>query len=1355
MKRHSWFLHLILALLLVNIIFFTLWYTMDVQGYVKGIVEKEISEALGGLCDIQEFSFNDSRLIAHNITFSDSSGSIRAQIGHVRIKYNLLKLFTSWFNIGKSVSFIEIEHADVSYTYRHDVYSPPGQKQVIPDLSRYFRGLKLSDSRLYIHVHYPAFDSTSDSIRFHDVFSDVSISIDNQVLSTIQLSAVSSNRGAIKATALIENGRIKTADGEIENYRPLLIHYPYGEPIQSDISLFFHASRPLKDKPLDLDYKAILWNTRTTYLGNKITIPYISMQGNSNSLSLEVMGAMYNGSTLDAILEFDDIQTTPSVLGTVNLASISLTDLESSISGMVKGSIQIEGTLDDPTVKVELDGNNISTEYADFTQVQLSGEYVQGIAQVNVSQALWQAHTLSLSSEIDLKNHTAKGSLSCRAPQSDDSQRQVNTDLDFDLVLIDGYPGGRIDLLYGSYKDAFINLLDYNGRVEAVPSIKNGVLDHYLVDADLTGGQGIKLMITGDLINRLFVTKVSFDRTLLHLLVNQPIATHYKPELSGSLTALMNGQSVTGRLETTLRSSELPEFDTTFESLFQADIGDLTASIYLSSIDSRINGIPFSFGMGAEFKFPEVKIFNLTLNDKIRISGNLNLANFLSSDAQIDIVNLNQSDLVQYVPDLTAKLPGFSGFSINLAYNQLGRQDIDMEANLRELSIGGLLPLSAGVTVTGDIGNLSILGDIAAGYLPLTRISGTGSVYPQMSIELLNLTEEISLSQLLADPGISGLINGKVSFKIQDIAYSQPKMIISGDLSARQLLVEGFVIDEVRTSFTQYDEYLQVDTLRASNPGMFDLCASGSLDYNLLTNTFYEGNRSMDISAHSEIFTWLKSSFSFIEEASGSSLINCRLSTSEDQFNISSGDIDIRSPLIRIAGQGEPITDFVINAYFDNNRVIVDHARFRMGLGELNIHNVFDSDTGDHFSVGFLDLGRFLVSTDYNGIIVNVPEFSLRGSITRAVIRGRKDNWASVRGPFDDMKISAEILIANSNVVYPSGTDNLLNLARTVREATVHRPESDEVPLPFVLDLMLVVQNNVRYVTYPANLEIFPGSFIHVVYDGNAWDAVEADFSSERGSFDFFGTVFHVDEVTVSIIQAQDLMQINGQFFRRTPDGTTVSLSVSTDKDTERPLLSRLEFNLKSDNPQDITITHILSRLRYNRSIEEIDPSQRQSLLQDEALNLLYGNINTSLLNPFLYPLENRIRRWLRLDSFTISAGFIQNLLNQYTTTTDMFSDSPNLEQYDNDILRFSSAVLLNNLSISAGKNLWRRIYADYMITLQEETDIAKQKQILVTHNASLRFFLPLQLRLAYTLQYKPYNDVLSHEVMLQRTFRF
>jgi hypothetical protein len=95
------------------------------------------------------------------------------------------------------------------------------------------------------------------------------------------------------------------------------------------------------------------------------------------------------------------------------------------------------------------------------------------------------------------------------------------------------------------------------------------------------------------------------------------------------------------------------------------------------------------------------------------------------------------------------------------------------------------------------------------------------------------------------------------------------------------------------------------------------------------------------------------------------------------------------------------------------------------------------------------------------------------------------------------------------------------------------------------------------------------------------------------------------------------------------------------------------------------------------------------------------------------------------------------------------------MNQLSSDIAKFSSSILLNNLSISMSKYLGSSIFLDYMLKLQEATNLQNRTRILVSNEASIRLILPKNYRVAYTVTYEAQEKKTSHEIMLSRFIRF
>jgi hypothetical protein len=235
-------------------------------------------------------------------------------------------------------------------------------------------------------------------------------------------------------------------------------------------------------------------------------------------------------------------------------------------------------------------------------------------------------------------------------------------------------------------------------------------------------------------------------------------------------------------------------------------------------------------------------------------------------------------------------------------------------------------------------------------------------------------------------------------------------------------------------------------------------------------------------------------------------------------------------------------------------------------------------------------------------------------------------------------------------------------------------------------------------------------------------------------------------------------MKLKGTFYKKASDGSLITLNVTQLNDPHKDFLQNLKVTLQSDNPNDKTNSQILAKLRYNRPLEDLSRAQQQTILQDEAIQLIGVNIGSSFIDPYLSPFESKMRKILHVDFFNISPGFIENVVNEYVINNQTSPDIPTQTNYQanqNNIIHIGSTILLNNLSINMGKYVFRSIFIDYTALLQETTNLSKTTKLAVYHNTSLRVSLPWYWRLAYTFQIRPGDQKFSHEIFIQRTIRF
>ncbi len=1357
MKRPKRFLILILILLVINTVFFIAWYGFDLQNVVKNIAANELAKAMKGSASIQELKFSERQIFVKGISFKARDGSMDFRVEHIRVRYNLLKFLISGFRIRNGLDQVEIESPYFRYTYRGPKsgpklykYHPPFQ---IPDLSRYFNEIRVQNGRARGEIVLGLKILTADSLRIAEELHDISIVAINKRNTTLRVRANSSGNGAVKADLLLQKGRLIEGSAELSSFSPIYAYHPDINDFNTELNLAVNARQAHAKAPVTFDAQAFLWNTQARFLDKyPVSIPFASGFTDGKKLSAEIAQSTIGTSKVEGSAVLNELFGSTSIDGSLRFDGIDLSMLELGLEGMVEADLVASGDLKDPVAELQLGSGSVRYSGMELRDLLLKADYAEHKANFEISNGSLGNQDLRGSGSFDTRLLALDAKLQTSARQSFGQPLTASGELSLQADFMNKYPAAELFLKDIDFSYQLLELTGLNGAVNLVP-----LGESYIARAELTGDQGFALEAVGDLIKREGVLDAQFAGVRAADIYAQQSLLDLDPTISGRLKAFLDGDRVTlnAALSTALGLDQQFALSTDLGILGSYDLRSGDATINLETSNGILNGQNLELSLAAAKQDERVKVYGLRLNQLLSLSGDIDLKRREDLNFDLAVRDLS-SDLIQsYLPEQELNLPEISGLSLTAKYDHDFADDLSIKLNLGKFEVPGLYPLSSELSISGNPQNCMITGAVSNLRGNLIRISGDASIGSKISLNTKARLEDLQPSDLIWNPPVSAKLTGSVAVEYTDLFKELSSPLIGLDMHLRDFSMDGFAADYADLVVQQKKDILLVDVLSAGKADLFTLTGSGAVDYNILENRFTEGDHKLHLGVSGELFPWLDRSLDYITKASGKSTLIAEIGTAEEQFLIRTGKLEIVDGRVELQDQAEAVQDINIDASFDNNRFIINTANMKMGKGKINLSNHFQEDVSDHFQIAFLDLGIFELSISEPGALINVPLFTPPRSLANISLKGQRGATATVMGPFDDMKISAEATVSNASAVYPPNTDDLLKLIYSVRDVATKKPVTEAAPLPFRLDLILHLEENVRYVTYPTSIKIDPGSYLHLIYDGLTWRLSEAKFSSESGSIDFFGTVFEAEALNITILEAREVLLIEGSFVKRAPDGSTITLGINTDRDTSKGFFNRLQFRLSSDNPDDRSITDILARLRYNTQADELSGAQKQNLLSDEAINLIGGNLNSSLLSPMLYPLENSMRRFLKLDVFTINVGFIQNLFTEYTSDPGQLAGYADMKQINTDIMRFSSSILLNNLSVSMSKYLVGKLFLDYKFTLQEATDLQKNTVMLVAHDTSLRMMLPLKLRIAYNLKYEPAKTRFTHGVMLNRSFRF
>lgn len=1353
MPKSKVFLTIVLILLLVNAGFFLAWYGFGLRNKFKDLLANQLGRLAKGNMRITELHFSDRQLLAEGLSYSSDDGSISVEVKRLRVQYNLLRFLVSGFKISKLVKDVDVIQPQVSISYVH-IPKPPKPKKplILPDIAPYFSTARIRNGSVKIGLSFPLSIINAGDLVIRDEFNDININATNTSQTSITLNALSSRNGKLRAIGLLDKGRIKSIEAELEAFRPQYVEHTDITNANTEVSAVANLFQRAKGEDLEFNVKSQIWGTNLLFSSKyQVNIPFIAAETDGSYLKAQMSSSTIGNSSIEAEVALSNMDSDINfdyarAVGIADLAMIS-----PDFAGLVNFAGTANGKVKNMIAKAELSSSKVSYQQYELIDTAINAEYADNAVSFSIPNSSFENQQISINGDFALKSLALTANIKTHPISSDHHVYSAKADIDVYVELLDKYPLVEAVVNNIDFRSGDLTINDVMGHIQLIPVSQN---DNYYVDVGLVAANGYSISVVGDILDRNLLLDAKFADLDISNIYNQQELEKIRPLLSGSLKAIMQGENIyvqssmdAGIIWPVIYSAKL-------DAIGSININSLDAALHLDASNGLLNNNELDFTVNATMNNKQLYINGLRIEDLISLSGRLNLIDVTDFALSLAMQDITARDVIKYYPDFDVAIPDFRSLTMVAEYNRDSKKSLDAKLSLNELDLLAIVPLSIHLSLGGKLDDILIQGEINTDRKRIINLSGSAAIDDKIDFSMEAYFNDLAIQSVVIDSPVTGNVEGITSIALRDIASENRELDILADLRANSIEIDGFRINDAAITAIQFPNMLVVDSLYAMSDGLFELSGSGAIDYNALSNEYFEGSNLLNLRVEGQMFSWLGSLSSYIQESRGTSRLSCSVGVIEDQFLLKSGVIDIRDGFIRLKDQSEALRDITLRCAIDNNKLLIERGQVVMGDGRLVFNNVFEADNSDHFQLAMLDMGILRLMIEEPGIRANIPMFTPPRTFANITLKGHDSRYATVRGPFDQMKISADVLLSNASALYPPNTDNLLKLANTVREATARRDDIEPPTIPFTLDVMLRLGENINYVTYPTKLAIKPGGYLHLIYDGQDFAVKDANFVSERGSIDIFGTVFQVQNVDITMVESQDILSVNGIFYKRAPDGTMVTLTVTTSPDLTKSFANRLEFNLSSDNPSDVSISQILSRLRYDNTMDGAG-AQRDIVLQDEALSLLSGNLDSSIVTPFLSPLESAARRYLKLDNFTINAGFIQNLYTQYSTNPNQLAENTDMKQFTTDIAQFSSSILLNNLSVSASKYLGRRLFLDYTLDLQEATDVQKQTKLMISHETSIRLMLPKQYRLGYTVAYSPQESGFTHEIMLQRSFRF
>jgi hypothetical protein len=1320
MKNKKWLLVIVTIVFIFNIGIWSLTKFAKIDKLVQKKACKFLEKKLNADVEIGFFTFNDKQAGISDFSITENNKLYNIHIKQVYIEYNLPKLIYSRFKNLKAIKKITIIEPVLELNI-HASNSKKTKKIKLPKFEKFFHELVITKGKLDLSY-------LSTKIEFSNSWDNFDLSLVNSKKSELELTAFDSN-SKLTVSALLQNGEILKHKIIIKELHPNLLKITALDSIDAKINL--NASYNKTD---GLQYHGSFEDAFIKKSMIVASSPHIRWHGNKLKTIIDSEILFHNNQGIIQG-EIDNIfKPYRTIKADVNFVDANPKALLKQLDGKILLHLKMSGAVFSPTIDYSVSAENLLAYDNKFSNLDLTGNIYFDKISFDLNKAYWQNNLITGNGIYNYKSGLTANLQSNDFTYNYDDfslSGNVQNTLKYHKAFTSDM---KIDNLKLSHSKFTLNDLSFTANMEN--SIIKAKLEKSSKDLDLDFNYDVKSdTLLAKLKLRKFDLNRYFDRIDL-------------PSITGNL-------ELSKFAENLIIDSHVRIYDKSFGKLdgiiaTAAKINLKTKDIDFNFITNKtnFNYEPFSIEINAIGKLDSLRTSKFIVNDEIFLDAWFNTNDRLNYGIKVSANDLKLNNYTRYFMNSYSanQLKGFVDFS--LEYNTEATNLIKGGISIDDFIFGESSPINTKLEIIGDFENLILSGiDLSHNEKDFFKLNGNISILPRLRANLGGHLENFDFSDIMQNSILKGKLNAELSYNLDT-----DRSILKFDIAGKDLTLSKQKIDKLQISATQHDSLLVIEKFDINTANKLELSGTGKLDYNILSNTTYADSNSFHLIFNGDLFKIISNEFDIITSGKSNSKFSLDVGISDNGFTIKKGNIAINNASLALANQLEIVDKVKIDMNFLDSKLDINDFKFRLGENKLVIHNEIKDE--NNFILGALNLGIIKVKTTKSGILVHIPKFMPSNSIANIKLSGRDSDNLIISGPFDDMKIIGDIMLSNGEAIFPPNTENLLKLINSVRKdnndekkKTIVEKETQD--LPFSMDLTIKFGENVRYVTYPANLKISPNSFLHIKYQNGKLIIPEAVFTCVDGYADIFGTQMKTDFLEIKINEYQQGIQIIGNFYKEAADGTMITFEIfDANQDLNE---TNLQFQLLSDNSND-GVLDILSLLRYGRRVDDIAEAQKKTLLQDEVVSLIGVGLESALLDPLISPFENWIRSTLGLDFFYLSTDLVKNVVSNFTNDEEQqFMVN---QETNKDVSSLNYDDFLNNFSINAGKYLTRKLFFDYEATIEKSYDIEYNSRLGVYQFFSLRYDLPRNFRVIYQYQIRPYEKD-THQITLQKSFKF
>ncbi len=1333
-NKRRWLLIIIWLVVILNLFYFTFMRFKYKDRLIQKYVINYLEKITQGEVSIRDLTFSDRFVMIEGIRVYLPAINMEFRAESIHVEYNLMRLIWNRIkdqpyteNIYVNKPFIRVNLEPLNWKKNHGNYAVPP----IPELRKFLRNLHLYEGEIVFSLDVEEFRIFE---KFHQI--DAHMQTENGV--SAHITGETDNQGILDVDLDLSGGWFNSLTAIIKDYQPLDMYITEIDTLGAVYDIKFSYLPDL------MSLEAGLKDVYIEVADRKISVDSLDLSGDGRELQFFLENPIVDGNR---------VAVAGTLLNTFSAAigvdaeftgeNISLASFQQIISGDVNIQGRMTGAFTDFTINAAAQGDSLKIGGQVLQKAAVSAVISNSNLEFKINKLEWENNYFDGEGFFGYDN-----TISARAGNDSLSYTFANINISGELSA--EYNNNKsepshLQLSNVSIKSPYMNMDKL--ELDAYYSHPNISISLHRIHNDLS--------LTGefDLAAGNFNTELQLRRFQLGSLID--IFTF--PSCTGAITCQGNRDSILAESNLRFYDQHYGNFDGRIKASALLDFHNQKSFLDLHTSNARYNYQDLKVDLRAEGNLESISTREFKLNEVADIQATFFLKPKPDIMFNISAQKLDLQQIIKYLVDYRT-LADFNGY-IDLDLEADTRKEGKFKGSIkgRDIRIGEMNNLSTELSLQGNEKRIDLSESrICLNNTDLGFIMGNLTITPEFNLAMKSSIPLLDLEELLPDNNIKGICIANLRYSYEDKSVN-----LDLELKGKNFNFNGVKLDAVDIDISQKDSLLIIRRLSLAEGKGNSLQAKGSIGYNLLNSrTFYDNNE-MNIEFSGDLLKILQQNISYIKEGSSNCTIQLKLSMGENGPDIEKAHFVLKGSKLQLKDQPKPFTAINIDIMIKDNILNIQDFVLKIGNGKLLLENSVGYNEQDLY-LHSINIGQILIYTSKSGIDFYLPQYSKSKSVSHLLIKGRNSRYLKFFNNQGNALLLGDLIINNTDVIYPPQTDNLMRIMNNfsssisqswsvkkkkeikIRKDLAEATEQSGNPaVPFDLDIYLETGENVRYVTYPFEITFAPGSYVYLKFMDGKFSIPDANFSSEDGRMVLVGTRMEVENILITYNQQLEKVDLEAVFSRKTADGTKIELVITNEREGSFP--NNLEMVITSDNADDRTDTEKLFRLRYGRGLDDISSTERQTLFHDDLIQTAGGEIENIIIDPMINQFEVYIGRILNIDYFQMETSFIYNLLS---SNSDLYGNSEDQDK------KYSSDILLENLSLKAGKYMLDDLFLNYKITFQKVYKTELDTKMGVYHTISFRYDMPLNIKFIYEYNIDPYEED-SHEYSFSRTVRF